>query len=73
MPFDAHYRLAGNYAQRVKLQSTSIMRYVGPNCEREAVNEGEENAAYKAFQCSLLRCPGPEQCADPLMCREVQP
>ncbi len=43
----------------------------GPKCERETVNEGEENGAYKAFHCSLLRCPGPGQRADPLMCREV--
>ena len=71
IPFDARYKLSRNYAQRVKLRSTSITRYVGPNYERETVNEGEENAAYKAFHCSLLRCPGPGQCADPLMCREV--
>ena len=69
--FDAHYKLAGNYAQQVKLRASVITRYVGPNCERETVNEGEENAAYKAFHCSLLRCPGPGQCADPLMCQEV--
>ena len=71
VPFDAHYKLAGHYAQRVKRRSTAITRYVGPNCERETVNEGEENAAYKAFHCSLLRCPGPEQCANPSMCRDV--
>ena len=35
------------------------------------MNEGEENAAYKAFHCLLLRCPGPGQCADPLMCQEA--
>ena len=39
-----------------------------PNCERENVNEGEENALFKAFHCSLLRCPGVGQCADPLLC-----
>ena len=71
IPFEAHYKLAGNYAQRVKLRATVITRYVGPNCERETVNEGEENAAYKACLCSLLRCPGPGQCSDPLMCRDV--
>ena len=71
IPFDAHYKLAGNYAQKVAMRSSVISRYVGPNCERETVNDGEENAAYKAFHCSLLRCPGPGQCADPLMCQEV--
>jgi len=73
VPFDHHYKLAANYAQRVQLRPTAITRYVGPNCERETVNEGEENAAYKAFHCSLLRCLGPEQCADPLMCKEALP
>jgi hypothetical protein len=48
-PFDAHYKLACNYAQRVKVRAT------GPNCERETVNEGEENAAYKACRCFVAR------------------
>ena len=32
------------------------------------MNEGEENALFKAMHCTLLRCPGPGSCADPLMC-----
>ena len=40
VPFDAHYKLAGHYAQRVKLRCTVITRYVGPNFEREAMNQG---------------------------------
>ena len=30
--------------------------------------EGEEYAQFKAFHCSLIRCPGVGMCADPLMC-----
>ena len=37
-------------------------------CERENVNEGEENAQFKSMHCTVLRCPGLESCADPLMC-----
>ena len=36
--------------------------------ERENVNDGEENAQFKAMHCTLIRCPGPGSCADPLMC-----
>ena len=43
------------------------MRFNVPNCLRENVNEGEENAQFKAFHCSLIRCPGVGMCADPLM------
>ena len=45
-----------------------IARFIMAKCERENVNEGEENAQFKAMHCTLLRCPGPGSCADPLMC-----
>ena len=47
----------------------AIARFIAPNCMREDVNEGEENAQFKAFHCSLIRCrPGVGMCVDPLMC-----
>ena len=67
--FDTHYKLAARYVQVLKpAHLRCIARFNMPNCLRESVNEGEENAQFKAFHCSLLRCPGPGQCADPLMC-----
>ena len=70
--FDAHYKMAANYMQVLKpAQQRSIARFNAPNCVRETVNEGEENAQFKAFHCSLMRCPGPGQCADPLLCANV--
>ena len=57
------------YAQRLKPSSSrSIARFNMANCLRENVNEGEDNAQYKAFHCSLMRCQGPGACADPMMC-----
>ena len=70
--FDAHYKLAARYVQALKPGSRRcIARFNVPNCLRENVNEGEENAMFKAFHCSLLRCPGKDQCADPLLCAPV--
>ena len=67
--FDAHYKLANGFMQVLKPgHRRCIARFVLPNCVRENVNEGEENAQFKAFHCSLLRCPGVGMCADPLMC-----
>ena len=45
-----------------------MARFNVPNCMRENGNEGEENVQFKAFHCSLLRCPGVGMCADPLLC-----
>jgi hypothetical protein len=70
--FDSHYKLAARYAQVLKTGSRRcIARFNLPNCLRENVNEGEENAQFKAFHCSLLRCPGTGHCAEPLMCASV--
>ena len=67
--FDAHYKLAPGFVQALRLgQRRCLARFNVPNCLRENVNEGEENAQFKAFHCSLMRCPGVGMCADPLMC-----
>ena len=67
--FDAHYKLAPGFMQVLRPgQRRCLARFNVPNCLRENVNEGEENAQFKAFHCSLIRCPGAGMCADPLMC-----
>ena len=68
--FDDHYKLAPNYMQAmVPAGRRKIARFNMAKCENENVNEGEENAQFKAMHCTLLRCPGPGSCADPLMVR----
>ncbi|MDP6717377.1 MAG: hypothetical protein QGF59_01925, partial [Pirellulaceae bacterium] len=67
--FDHHYKLAQHYMQLLLSASRrKIARFNMVKCERENVNEGEENAQFKAMHCALVRCPGPGSCADPLMC-----
>ena len=67
--FDGHYKLAQGYMQVLKPgHLRSLARFNMSKCERENVNGGEENAQFKAFHCSLVRCPGVGMCADPLMC-----
>ena len=67
--FDDHYKLAPNYMQvMVPAGRRKIARFNMAKCEKENVNEGEENAQFKALHCALVRCPGPGSCADPLMC-----
>ena len=67
--FDGHYRLAQNYMQLlVPASRRKIARFNMTRCEKENVNEGEENAQFKAMHCALVRCSGPGSCADPLMC-----
>ena len=67
--FDAHYKLAAGFMQAFRpSHRRCLARFNVPNCLRENVNEGEENAQFKAFHCSLMRCPGRGMCADPLMC-----
>ena len=67
--FDSHYKLAQGYMQvLLPGNQRGVARFIMANCERENVNEGEENAQFKAMHCTLLRCPGVGLCADPLMC-----
>ena len=67
--FDPHYKLAAGYMQ-VLLPAIrrKIARFNMARCERENVNDVEENAQFKAMHCTLIRCPGLGSCADPLMC-----
>ena len=53
--FDAHYKLAPGFMQVLKPgHRRCLARFNVPNCLRENVNEGEENAQFKAFHCSLF-------------------
>ena len=57
--FEAHYKLAAGFVQVFRpSHRRCLARFNAPNCLRENVNEGEENAQFKAFHCSLIRCPG---------------
>jgi len=67
--FDAHYKHAPGFTQVLRPgHRRCLARFNVPNCLRENVDEGEENAQFKAFHCSLLRCPGVGMCANPVIC-----
>ena len=56
--FGAHYKLAQEFMQVLKPgHRRCIARFIVPNCMRENVNEGEENAQFKA--CLLYTSPSP--------------
>ena len=64
--FDAHYPLAKTYVQ-VLLKKAKTVQNVGPQCKRSDVKGGEDNAVYKAYFHSCVRCPGADQCANPFI------
>ena len=67
---DAHHPLAKNHVQILRKRARMVQN-VGPQCKRSEVNGGEDMAVYKAFFHSCVRCPGAEQCANPLMYQQV--
>ena len=68
--FDMHYPLAKTYVQ-ILLKKAKTVQNVGPQCKRSDVNGGEDNAVYKAYFHSCVRCPGADQCANPLMYQQL--
>ena len=68
--FDAHYPLAKTYVQVLRKHAKTVQN-VGPQCKRSDVNCGEDNAVYKAYFHSCVRCPGADQCANPLMYQKL--
>lgn len=65
--FDAHYALAGRYGQKLDRHTNRLVVMEALKCPSPELNCGEDNAAYKCVIGTLLRCPGPGRCADPLM------
>ena len=55
--FDNHYSLARSYVQ-VLLKHPKTVQNVGPQCKRNDVNQGEDNAVYKAYFHSCIQCTG---------------
>ena len=68
--FDAHYQFATNYVQVLRKKAKTVQN-VGTQCKRSDVNGGEDNALFKAYFHSCVRCPGPNQCAQALMLFEL--
>ena len=53
--FDAHYKLAQGYMQLLlPANRRKTARSNMAKCEKANVNEGEENAQFKAMRCTLV-------------------
>lgn len=68
--FDAHYPMSKNYVQVLNRYARTVQN-VGPQCLRSDVGAGEDNALYKAVFFSPMHCMGADECANPLICRQV--
>ena len=68
--FDSYYALAVPHWQllitggRAKLVVMEALK-----CSLPSLSNGEDNAVFKSLIGTLMRCPGPGHCADPLFCR----
>ena len=67
--FATHYTPVQAHYVQVLRRIPHRVRVVGPNCSRTCVNQGEDNAQYKAVLFMPLHCPTPGACEDPLLCR----
>ena len=69
--FDPHYALAKSHWQEVVTEGRSkLVVMEALRCPLPNVNNGEDNALFKSLIGTLLKCPGPGHCADPLgICR----
>ena len=68
--FEAHYALAASHWQQ--LVTDGVARLVvmeALKCPAPSLNNGEDNAVFKSLVGSLIKCPGPGHCADPLLCK----
>ena len=64
--FEKHYPLGKDYVQILRRQPRTVQN-VGSQCQRSNVNDGEDNAVFKALFHSCAHCMGAQQCANPLM------
>ena len=65
--FDPHYALAKSHWQQVVTEGHSkLVVMEALRCPLPNVNNGEDNALFKSLIGTLLKCPGPGHCADPL-------
>ena len=68
--FDSHYALAMSHWQQLVTDGHSkLVVMEALKCPLPSVNNGEDNAVFKSLIGTLLKCPGPGHCADPLFCK----
>ena len=68
--FDEHYALAKSHWQQLVTEGHSkLVVMEALKCPLPHLNNGEDNAVFKSLIGTLIKCPGPGRCADPLFCK----
>ena len=68
--FDSHYALAASHWQQLVTDGhAKLIVMEALRCPLPSLNNGEDNAVFKSLIGTLIKCPGPGHCADPLCCR----
>jgi len=68
--FDDHYELAQTHWQQLQTHGHGALPMLEAlRCPPPDMNSGEDNAVYKTLVGTLLVCPGPRRCNDPLLYR----
>ena len=68
--FDAHYALANSHWQHLVTEGhAKLVVMEALRCPLPNLNNGEDNAVFKSLIGTLIKCPGPGHCADPLFCK----
>ena len=68
--FDAHFALSTFHWQVLKTDGRkTLVMMEALRCPPASLNNGEDNAVFKSLIGTLIKCPGPGQCANPLFCK----
>ena len=68
--FEPHYALAASHWQLLVTEGVSkLVVMEALRCPPPSLNNGEDNAVFKSLIGTLIKCPGPGHCADPLLCK----
>ena len=68
--FDSHYALAASHWQHLDTHGRNkLVVMEALRCPQSSLNNGEDNAVFKSLIGTLIKCPGPGHCADPLFCK----
>ena len=68
--FDSHYALAKSHWQQMVTDGNArLVVMEALKCPLPSLNNGEDNAVFKSLIGTLIKCPGPGHCADPLFCK----
>jgi hypothetical protein len=68
--FDSHYALAKTHWQQLVTDGhAKLVVMEALKCPLPRLNNGEDNAVFKSLIGTLIKCPGPGHCADPLFCK----